>query len=64
MPPPEEQGDYQCRDGHDADVFTDKEQTEFHAGIFNVVTIGQFLFSFWLVKGMTVTNSNTRNGEG
>ncbi|CQR22510.1 Uncharacterised protein [Yersinia enterocolitica] len=29
-----------------------------------MVTIGQFLFSFWLVKGMTVTYGNTRNGKG
>ena len=64
MPATEEQGNHQCRNGDDADVLTHEEQTEFHTGVFNVVTVGQFLLGFWLVKRVTVTHRHARDGKG
>jgi hypothetical protein len=34
----------------DTDVLTHEEHAPFHAGIFNVVTVGQFLLGFRLVE--------------
>ena len=35
-----------------------------HTGIFNVVTIRQFLLGFRLVKRVTVTHRHARDGKG
>ena len=63
LPATEEQRNHQCRNGDDTDVFAHEEQTEFHTGIFNVVTIGQFLLRFRLVERVTVTHRHARDGE-
>ncbi len=36
-------------------MYSPQEQTEFHTGIFDVVTVRQFLLGFRLVKRVTVT---------
>ncbi|MNO94234.1 hypothetical protein D3C76_858520 [compost metagenome] len=64
MPAAEEQGHQQRRDQDDADVLTDEEHAPFHAGIFNVVTVGQFLFRFRLVERVTVSHGDASDEEG
>ena len=64
MPAAEEQRHQQRRNQHDADVFADEEHAPFHPGIFNVITVGQFLLGFRLVEGVTVGHGYAGNEEG
>ncbi|SAJ31119.1 Uncharacterised protein [Enterobacter cloacae] len=64
MPATKEQRYHQRGNGDNTDVLAHEEQTELHTGIFNVVTVGQFLFGFWLVKRVTVTYRHARDGKG
>jgi hypothetical protein len=50
--------------GDDTDVLTHEEHAPFHAGVFNVVTVGQFLFRFRLVERVTVSHGHASDKEG
>ena len=64
MPAAKEQGHNQRRDQHHADILTNKEHAELHAGIFHMITIGQFLLGFRLIKRVAMGDRNPRDQEG
>ncbi len=62
--PPKNSVTISAETGDDTDVLAHEEQAEFHPGIFDVVTVGQFLLGFRLVKRVTVAHGHAGDGEG
>ncbi len=63
MPATEEQR-YHQRGNGDVPMYSPTKNSRFHTGIFDVVTVRQFLLGFRLVKRVTVTDAATaRDGE-